>query len=57
MLVAFKSKLMLTWIVKTFGKKEVDRAYTGHGDFKEKRLWRLRIFGKVFEVDYDTDYG
>ena len=48
---------MFTWIVKTFGKKEVDRAYIGHGDFKEKRVWRLRIFGRVFMVDYDEDYG
>jgi hypothetical protein len=47
---------MVTWIVKTFGKKEVDRAYIGHGNFKEKRVWRLRVLGKVFTVDYDLDY-
>jgi len=41
------------WLLGHFGAREIDRVYTGHGDFNQRRGWIL--WGEW--VYYDEEWG
>jgi hypothetical protein len=47
---------ILDWVFDTFGERDIERTIPVDGYWKEKRIWRLRIFGKNYIRDYDKDF-
>lgn len=48
---------IINWIFDTFGERQLERKYLGYNNFKEKRIWVLKIFKKYYYRDYDKDFN
>ena len=46
------------WFFDTFGYRDWEyQVYDYYGNYKCKRVWRLKLFKKVYTRNYDDDFA
>lgn len=46
------------WFFDKYGWRDYEyQTYDYYGNFKVKRVWKLRILGREFTRDYDDDFA
>ena len=48
---------LLDWLFDFFGERYVSYTQVGDSDYMQKRIWKLKLFGKTYERDYDKEYN